>query len=374
MHPSPTLQTLPASVLLLIAQLLAPPLLKHTFRPPGYRTSQRSLLAASSTCYALRRICFPLALRIFRNHDPKPLNRADIGDSARELERRIEWLLSREDLWGYVRMIDIELFARGSCSLGKTIAALLCELPNLELVAIRLPTYQVFRDALTSNLRTSFSDRSPVSSVQTLCIDTHTAWLVSHFPSVRELVVWSWPKPGICEEDDRADGWKMLLAGLSAQAPRIKELEVGGLSIWDVNQMFPALANCLGNVEVLRVLHRSEPYGAIPGPSVLLPPTIPVVPVSPTIRTAPLPPTIQSSAQFLWEDSQADPEYEGQYISGCPGTVEKIIYFGLQDECGSCYVPRGTQCRSNKGYELGAIWKDVGPAVVLSSEDMKDRF
>ncbi|KAG8690407.1 hypothetical protein FRC11_011763 [Ceratobasidium sp. 423] len=373
MDPSPTLQTLPASVLLLIAHLLSPPLLKHTFRPPGYRTWHRSLLAASTTCHTLRRICFPLAIRIFRNHDRKPLSRADIGESASELEKRIEWLMGREDLWGYVKMVDIELFARGSCSLAKNLATLLSVLPNLQSVAVRLPTYRVFRDALTSDMRSSFSNRPPITPVQTLCLDAHSAWLVPHFPNVRELVVWSWPKPGTCEEDDRADGWKLFLASINAQAPKVNELEIGGLSIWDVNEMFPSLANLLGNVEALRVLHRSEPYGAVPVPSGPLPPIMPAVPLSPTIRAASLPPAVNSSTRVLWEDSQTSPEYEGQYICGHPGTVKRIIYFGLQDECGSCYIPPDIDTCLSRGYNAAGRWKDVEPAVVLNAEDMKDR-
>ncbi|CAE6360997.1 unnamed protein product [Rhizoctonia solani] len=362
MSSYPTLQTLPASVLLLLAQLLAPPLLKHTFRPPGYRESHRSLLAASSTCHALRRTCFPLAIRIFRNHEPKPLNRADIGESTRELEKRIEWVLGRNDLWGYIRMIDFELFARGSNSLGHNLATLISSLPNLESLAIRLPAFRVFRDSLTSDLQSAFSNRSPIGNVATLSIDTYSAWMVPWFPGAKVLVVWSRPNPGICEDDDRTSGWKMFLGSLSAQAPRVVELEIGGLSIWDVNEMFPALANLLGNIEVLRILHRSEPYGSIPGPS-SFPRILPLTPLSPTTRTARLPSAIQSSIQFLWEDSQLYPEYEGQYISGYPGAVKHIVYFGLQDECGSCYVPINGD---------GPGWMDVGPAVVLGSEDMKD--
>ncbi|KDN36457.1 hypothetical protein RSAG8_10849, partial [Rhizoctonia solani AG-8 WAC10335] len=355
MHPS--LQTLPASILLLIAQYVSPPLLKHAFRLPGYRASHRSLVAASSTCHALRRACFPLAIRIFRNHDPEPLSRADIGASATELERRIEWVLSREDLWGHIRyvhirsirtgiewgrMIDIELYARGSCSLSKHLATLVSSLSHLESFAIRLPTYRIFRDALTLDLRAAFSK---CVSVRTLCVDADSAWLVPHFVNLRELVVWCWPKPGVCE-DDRVDGWKTLLGSIHAQAPNVSELEIGGLSIWDVNQVFPALANGLGNVRVLRVLHRSEPYGAM---------------ALSTPWNRVLPSTIRSSARQLWEDSQTDPDYEGRFIQGCPGGVKKLVYFGLQDECGSCYVPACGR------------WKDVGPAVVLGSEDMRDR-
>ncbi|KAH7333743.1 hypothetical protein B0J17DRAFT_136368 [Rhizoctonia solani] len=236
------LQDLPPSVLLLVGQLLAPPLLKHAFRPPGYRVAHRSLVAASTTCHALRRTCFPLAIWIFRNHDPKPLCRADIGESANELEKRIEWLLTREDLWPHIRAVDIELFARGSCSLGTHIATLISSLPHLEQFAIRLPTYRVFRDALTSDLRSAFID---CPAVKTLCVDAHSAWLVPRFPNLRELVVWSWPKPVSCEEEeDRAGGWKVFLAGLNAQAPNVQELEIGGLSIWDVNELFPEIFKC----------------------------------------------------------------------------------------------------------------------------------
>ncbi|KAF8760743.1 hypothetical protein RHS01_00137 [Rhizoctonia solani] len=241
--PATTLQVLPASVLLLIAELLAPPLLKHTFRPPGYRESHRSLLAASLTCHALRRACFPLAIRIFRNHEPRPLNRADLGESARELERRIEWVLTRDDLWPYIRMIDIEMFARGSSSLGTKLATFISSLAHLDSFALRLPTFR------------------------TLCVDAHSAWMVPLFPGATELVVWCWPKPGTCEDEERTDGWKMVFGSLGAQAPRVAELEIGGLSIWDVNEMFPSLANLLGNIQVLRILHRSEPYGSIPIPS-----------------------------------------------------------------------------------------------------------
>ncbi|CUA70572.1 hypothetical protein RSOLAG22IIIB_08987 [Rhizoctonia solani] len=360
MHPS--LQTLPASVQLLIAQCVSPPLLKHAFRAPGYRFCHRSLLAASSTCHALRRVCFPLAIRVFRNHDPKPLARADIGASAHELEKRIEWALGREDLWPYIKMVDIELFARGSPRLGTRLVTFLASLPHLESLAIRLPTFHVFRTALVSDLRACLT-LPGFESVRTLCVDSDAAWLVPLFPHVRELVVWTWPRPGCCddeeEEEDWASGWSVVLGSLSAQAPNVSELEIGGLSIWDVNEVFPAFANALGQVRVLRVLHRSEPYGSVPLDHA---PSSPLR--SPSVRTARLGPRIQSSTRTLWQDALVDPEYQGRYIRGPTRALERIVYFGWQDECGSCYVPV-------PGVDHG--WKDVGPVVVLSLRDMKDR-
>lgn len=97
------LQHLPASILLLIATALAPPVLKHTFRPPGYRTAQRSLLSSALTCRALRTSCFPLAVQVFRSPSLKPQNVADLGESAIALEAKVDFLLARESLWGLIR-------------------------------------------------------------------------------------------------------------------------------------------------------------------------------------------------------------------------------------------------------------------------------
>ncbi|KEP49378.1 hypothetical protein V565_101510 [Rhizoctonia solani 123E] len=111
------------------------------------------------------------------------------------------------------RLVDIELFARGSHSLGTHLASFISALPNLESFALRLPTYRVFRNVLTSDLRASFSKCASVR-VRTLCVDTDSAWLIPLFPNLRELIVWSWPRPGR-EEDDRAGGWSVVLGSTS---------------------------------------------------------------------------------------------------------------------------------------------------------------
>jgi hypothetical protein len=111
-------------------------------------------------------------------------------------------------------MIDVEIFARGPESLGPNLVALISALPNLESLAIRLPAFRVFRDALTSDLRAAFTNRPLIENVKTLSVDAHSAWMVPWFPDARELVVWSWPKRGTCEDDDRTSGWKMFLGSM----------------------------------------------------------------------------------------------------------------------------------------------------------------
>jgi hypothetical protein len=108
------------------------------------------------------------------------------------------------------------------------------------------------------------------------------------------------------------------------------------------------LANYLAEVTSLRILHRKEEYGAVPLDNPM------------TARC--FPPNIINATRALWEDTQDDEEYEGQLIRGCPGTVKRIVYFDLQEECGSCYAPTGD-----------GPWIDVGPALVLSAKDVRDR-
>ncbi|KAG9092994.1 hypothetical protein FRC07_011550, partial [Ceratobasidium sp. 392] len=91
------IQHLPPSILLLIANALAPPVLKHTFRPPSYKLGHKSLLAAALTCRALRTACFPLAVQIMRSPGLRPQNIADLGESVRELEAHVDFVLERVD-------------------------------------------------------------------------------------------------------------------------------------------------------------------------------------------------------------------------------------------------------------------------------------
>ncbi|QRW26270.1 exosome complex exonuclease DIS3/RRP44 [Rhizoctonia solani] len=134
---------------------------------------------------------------------PNPRQRAGVGE-----EDRVG--LTRDDLWPYIRMIDIEMFARGSSSLGTKLATFISSLAHLDSFALRLPTFRVFRDALTSDLRSAFSSCLPMRGIKTLCVDAHSAWMVPLFPGATELVVWCWPKPGTCEDEERTDGWKMV--------------------------------------------------------------------------------------------------------------------------------------------------------------------
>ena len=108
------------------------------------------------------------------------------------------------------------------------------------------------------------------------------------------------------------------------------------------------MANYLNKVATLRILHRKEAHGSIPlnGPSAL----------------AVIPSNMAESTRMLWEDIRDDEEYEGQKICGRPGGVQRIVYFDLQEECGSCYVP------SKDG-----PWVDECPAMVLSRKDFQDK-
>lgn len=351
----PSLQRLPASLLLLIAKALNPPVLKHTFRPPGYRAAHRSLLAASLTCNALRSVCFPLAIRVFRSPGLKPQRAADLGESARELETKIDFLLEREPLWPFVRKLDVEIHARGSASLASKLAKLFTILPNLNFVSLKLPTYHVFRDAFTTHLRvameTSANTQAQGIRLRELCIDACSVWMLPYFTGIRELVVWGWPsevdRQGGLNRSETADGWRTFLFGVNTQAPRVKEVEVGGLSIYDVNELFPSLANHISDVTSLRILHRKEEHGAVALDNPLVAQCIP--------------PDIIQATRALWEDYRDDQAYEGQPIRGYPGSVKRILYFDLQEECGSCYVP------SSKG-----PWVDEGPALVLNTQDVMD--
>lgn len=104
----------------------------------------------------------------------------------------------------------------------------------------------------------------------------------------------------------------------------------------------------MSEVTTLRFLHRKEEHG-----SILL---------SHSSAQASIPSGLAESIRMLWEDSRDDEEYEGQKICGRPGSVRRILYFDLQEECGSCYVP------SNDG-----PWVDKEPALVLSRKDFQDR-
>ncbi|KAF8596596.1 hypothetical protein BDV93DRAFT_527953 [Ceratobasidium sp. AG-I] len=352
-------QHLPASVLLLIATALAPPVLKHTFRPPGYRAAQRSLLSLALTCRALRAECFPLAAQVFRSPGLKPQSVADLGESATALEVKVDFLLAHEGLWGLVRKLDIEIHARGSQRLATKLAQLLTTLPNVYFLSLKLPSYHIFRDALSTDLRKAMSDLKQAETangcwrrIRELCVDVRSTWMLELFPCVRELIVWSWPsevvKQGGLTERETTDGWRSLLFGLNTQAPCVTEVEVGGLSVYDVNEIFPSLANYLGKVATLRFLHRKEAHGSIP--------------LSHPSALAVIPSDLAESIRMLWEDTRDDEEYEGQKICGCPGGVQRIVYFDLQEEYGSCYVPSKDR-----------PWMDGAPAIVLSRKDFQDR-
>lgn len=100
--------------------------------------------------------------------------------------------------------------------------------------------------------------------ISELCIDAGSVWMLGLFPGVKELVVWSWPgelvRQGGLTESETTDGWRSFLfgtfksyisflgclgqvclsaAGLNTQAPGVREVEVGGLSVYDVNVIFP---------------------------------------------------------------------------------------------------------------------------------------
>lgn len=105
------MQRLSPSLLLLVANALAPPLPRRAFRPPGYRAGQRALLAAAATCHALRAACFPVAARVLRSPQLRPLAVADLGESARELEAKIDFLLAHEHLWPYIQYVPSASFS-----------------------------------------------------------------------------------------------------------------------------------------------------------------------------------------------------------------------------------------------------------------------
>ncbi|KAG8744794.1 hypothetical protein FRC10_009442 [Ceratobasidium sp. 414] len=306
------LQHLPPSTLQLIAAALAPPVLKHTFRPPGYRAAHRSLLAAALTCHAVRAACFPLAAQVLRSPGLRPQAVADLGESVRELEARVDFALEREDLGALVRKLDIEIYARAPLRLVSKLVALLTALPNLTFVSLKLPTYRVFRDALVSDLRVAMNGAC-LDKITQLCVDAHLTWILPHVPNVCELVVWSWPsgidRDGGLTPDETADGWRTLLARLNAQAPSVREIEVGGLSVYDVNELFSSLSNYLFTLTILRILHRKEEHGALALPS----PFIPADLAEPITQ--------------IWEDTDQE-----QGVSGRAGGVQRIVYFDLQDE------------------------------------------
>ncbi|KAG9080496.1 exosome catalytic subunit dis3, partial [Ceratobasidium sp. 370] len=332
---SSRLQHLPPSVLRHVATALAPPVLKHTFRAPGHRAAHRSLLAAALTCHALRAACFPLAVEVLRSPRLRPLYVADLGESVRELEARLDFVLEREDVGVLVRKLDIEIYAKAPPRLASKLVALLTALPNLTFISLKLPTYRVFRDALVSDLRLAMTRAGTcLGQITELCVDAHLTWILPHVPNVRELVVWSWPsdvdRDGGLTTDETAAGWKTLLARLNAQAPNVREVEVGGLSVYDVNQLLLSLSNYLSTLTILRILHRKEEYGALALPS-------PFIPAS-----------MAESITQIWRDTDQE-----QYISGRAGAVKRIVYFDLQDECASCYAPvsrswNGDECEEEK--------------------------
>ncbi|KAG8681515.1 hypothetical protein FRC08_015580 [Ceratobasidium sp. 394] len=343
----PRIQHLPPAVLKLIASSLAPPVLKHTFRAPGYRPAHRALLAAALTCHALRTACFPLAVEVLRSPGLRPQAVADLGESVRELEARVDFVLARERIGVFVRKVDIEIYARPSPRLASKLVMLFTALPNLTFVALKLPTYRVFRDALVSDLRLAMQQTGTrLDKITQLCVDAHLIWMLPHVPNVRELVVWSWPsdvdRDGGLDIDETADGWRTLLARLNAQAPNVQEVEVGGLSVYDVNQLFSSLSNYLSTLTTLRILHRKEEHGALPLPSPFIPPSL------------------AESITQIWDDTDQE-----QGISGRPGAVKRIIYFDLQDECASCYVPTHRNSEDGCG-ECMEEWEDQAPAIVLS--------
>ncbi|QRV99353.1 hypothetical protein RhiJN_27372 [Ceratobasidium sp. AG-Ba] len=332
------LQDLPPSVLLLVATALATPLLKHTFRiPHAYRASHNSLLAASLTCRALRTACFPLAAQVMRSPGLRPLNIADLGESVRELESKVDYLLGEgnDSLRGHVRSLDIEIYAKAHPRLVSKLATLFTSLPHLHFVALKLPSYRVFRDGFISDLRAVMGDGSRLMrGVTELCVDARLIWLVEFVPDVRELVLWGWPSDvdrdgGLTAEETR-DGWRTFLARLNAHAPNVHEVEVGGLSIYDVNELFA-----------------EEEHGAVALPNPYIPQRI------------------AQDVDQIWEDTE-----QGEVISGLSGSVRRIIYFDLQEECGSVYIP---DTRGGNGEKEEGLWVDAGPAVVLSCLKTRSR-
>ncbi|KAG8700611.1 hypothetical protein FRC09_005850 [Ceratobasidium sp. 395] len=189
-----------------------------------------------------------------------------------------------------------------------------------------------------------------------LCVDAKLSWMLEYVPNVRELVVWSWPsdvdREGGLTAEETVDGWRTFLARLNAQAPNVEQVEVGGLSVYDANELFPSLSNYtpFSSLTTLRILHRKEEHGAL-----LLP--------SPYIPSA-----LDESITDIWDETGQE-----QSISGRAGAVKRIVYFDLQDECASCYVP-GVEAyledqKEGKEGECGgdgAWWEDDAPAVVLS--------
>ncbi|KAG9108385.1 hypothetical protein FRC07_008450 [Ceratobasidium sp. 392] len=218
------------------------------------------------------------------------------------------------------------------------------------------------------------SETKRLAGITELCVDAKLSWMLEYVPNVRELVVWSWPsdvdREGGLNEEETTDGWRTFLARLNAQAPNVEEVEVGGLSVYDANELFPltnlfqkSLSNYtpFSTLTTLRILHRKEEHGALPLPH-------------PAIPSA-----LDESITSIWDDTDQE-----QNVSGQAGAVKRIVYFDLQDECASCYVPSvdeyedeeqeeeegGEENRDEENDEGGegggGWWDDDAPAVVLS--------